>query len=112
MSKAYDRVSWNFLRGTLRSLGFPERFITLIMNCVTTVSYEILLNGSPLERFQPCGGLRQGDPLSPFPFVLYMKVLSQNIRRATEEGKFKGIKIARSSPCLSHRFFTDDYLFC
>ncbi|KAL9232399.1 hypothetical protein vseg_007514 [Gypsophila vaccaria] len=65
MIKAYDRINWNFLKATLISMGFPAHWQSLIMECVTTVSYEVLLNGSPMKSLKPKCGLRQGDPPSP-----------------------------------------------
>ncbi|XP_074318032.1 uncharacterized protein LOC141654816 [Silene latifolia] len=81
MSKTYDRLDWNFIRGTLLLMGFLPNFIQLIMKCITTVSYEILVNGVPSRRIHPSRGLRQGDPLSPYIFVMCTEILSLNILR-------------------------------
>uniref|UniRef100_A0A803QRJ6 Reverse transcriptase n=1 Tax=Cannabis sativa TaxID=3483 RepID=A0A803QRJ6_CANSA len=61
MSKAYNRLEWSFLLRVLKVNGFNDHACTLIMNCVTSVSYSILLNGAPLAPFNPKRGLRQGD---------------------------------------------------
>jgi hypothetical protein len=65
LSKAYDRVDWTFLEGTMRKMGFAEKWINWIMSCVTSVRYAVRLNGTLLEAFSPTRGLRQGHPLSP-----------------------------------------------
>ncbi|XP_074309741.1 uncharacterized protein LOC141644167 [Silene latifolia] len=111
MSKAYDRVRWDFLRAVLYKFGVPERLIFLIMNCVTTVSYQVLFNGAPLRLFQPQCGLRQGDPLFPYLFVLCMEVLSCNVLKAQQRGSLKGITLCRGVEALSHLFFADDAIF-
>ena len=68
MSKAYDRVDWTLLEELIRKMGFNERFITLTMICVKTVTYSILVNREPKGFIQPFKRIRQGNPLSPFLF--------------------------------------------
>lgn len=81
LEKAYDRLKWSFLRDTLLDFGFDCRIVNQIMHCVTTSSFSILWNESKLPHFQPSRGLRRGDPLSSYMFVLCMEKLSLLINR-------------------------------
>ena len=76
MMKAYDRVEWGFLHAMMAKMGFHEQWIGLIMECVSSVSYRIRFNDTEIEEFFPSRGLRQGDPLSPYLFLICGEVLS------------------------------------
>lgn len=82
----------------------------LILQCITEVSLAISWNGDILPAFTPSRGLRQGDPLSPYLFVLCMEVLSQRIVKEVQEQKWKAVKPCRQGPKVSHIFFVDDLL--
>jgi len=113
MSKAYDRLEWDFLEAMLRKLGFSQRWINLVMQCVRTVSYSILINGRPHGSFVPSRGLRQGDPLSPYLFILCAEALSSLIKSAVSDGRISGIPISRRGIRIDNLFFADDsILFC
>jgi hypothetical protein len=113
MSKAYDRVEWDFLEAVMRKLGFAERWITLAMTCVRTVSYSVLINGHPHGNISPTRGIRQGDPLSPYFFLLCGEGLSTLLNRAENEGRIMGLPITRGGTRFNHLFFADDsLLFC
>ena len=113
MSKVYDCVEWVCLAKIMEKLGFDSRWRSLIMRCVTTVSYSFRINGKISNSIQPSRGLRQGDPLSPYLFLIVAEGLSALIKKSMEEGVLEGIFVCRRGPKLSHLFFSDDSLiFC
>lgn len=111
MSKAYDRVEWSFMEALMLKFGFDHHWVGLIMKCISSVSYQILINGEAKGHIKPSRGLRQGDPLSPFLFILCTEVLISHIKHAESSKVITGIKIARESPPISHLLFADDSLF-
>jgi hypothetical protein len=113
MSKAYDRVEWGFLELVMGKLGFDERWIRLIMMCVRSVNYAILINGKQCGSISPERGLRQGNPISPYLFILCAEALSALVTKANIEGSLTGVSTSRRGPRISHLFFADDsLLFC
>uniref|UniRef100_A0A2N9HU09 Reverse transcriptase domain-containing protein n=1 Tax=Fagus sylvatica TaxID=28930 RepID=A0A2N9HU09_FAGSY len=110
MSKAYDRVEWAFIEGIMRKLGFAERWISLLMECICTVQYSVLIDGVPKGYINPTRGIRQGDPLSPYVFLLCAEGLSALFQQASAMGHLKGIQSCRGGPWVSHLFFADDSL--
>ncbi|KAA3468713.1 reverse transcriptase [Gossypium australe] len=90
MSKAYDRVEWDFLAGMMKSLGFHNDWMVLIMRCITSVSYSVSLNGMCSDWFSPSRGLRQGDPLSPYLFLLCAEGFSTLLEDAKQKGRMRG----------------------
>lgn len=109
-NKAYDRVQWDFLSEVMLRMGFSQVWVNLVMQVVTTVSYSVTVNGESRFSFMPKRGLRQGDPLSPYLFLLVMDVLSKLIYKGIVAKEFSGIQIRKSCPLLSHLFFADDAL--
>ena len=110
LEKAYDRVDWRFLNFMLSKFGFPSSIIQLIMFCVTSSSLSILWNGVRLPAFTPTRGLRQGDPMSPYLFILCMEGLSYLIQSKVESGDWKPMTVSRGGPKISHLLFADDVL--
>ncbi|XP_028122593.1 uncharacterized protein LOC114319737 [Camellia sinensis] len=111
--KAYDSLSWDFLLSMLGSFGFGARWIRWMKTCVITTMVSVLVNGSPTEEFQPQKGLRQGDPLSPFLFIVAAEGLNLLLGRAIEKGLFKGASVGSNQLGISHLQFADDtIIFC
>jgi len=114
MEKAYDRIEWDFLLACLQQLGFHEKWIQWIKECISTVSYSIIVNNEPTGFFRPTRGLRQGDPLSPYLFIICMNVLASRLHEQSLFPKSGiGAKIAPSAPRIPCLLFADDSLiFC
>ena len=84
LEKSYDRLSWDFIKETLDFVGFPTNFIRIIMECITSGSMQILWNGKLTKSFKTSKGIRQGDPISPYIFVLCIERLSHLINREVQ----------------------------
>jgi hypothetical protein len=113
MSKAYDRVEWDFLEAAMGKLGFADRWINLVMTCVRTVTYKVVVNGNPVGLIKPSRGIRQGDPISPYLFILCAEALSNLLIKAEKRGVIFGVPTSPRGSRLSHLFFADDsLLFC
>ena len=113
MSKAYGRVEWSFVEGMISRLGFIARWIELVMNCIMSVSYSVVVNGEPNGMIYPSRGLRQGDPLSPYLFLLCGEGFSTLLHRAEDSRELHGVVCSRGGPKIFHLFFVDDsLLFC
>jgi hypothetical protein len=96
----------------MAKMGFCQKWIRWIMLCVETVDYSIIVNGHMVGPVVPGRGLRQGDPLSPYLFIICAEGLSALIRQAENRGELHGIKICRKAPIISHLLFADDcFLF-
>lgn len=110
LEKAYDRVDWGFLSEVLKFTGFKPELIHLITDCFSSTKLAVAWNGETLDSFTPSRGLHQGDPLSPYLFVLCLEVLSQMIVRAVDTKRWQPIHVSRHGPGISHIFFADDLL--
>lgn len=111
IAKAYDRLEWRFLKEAMTCMDFGEQWIQWIMECVSTVSYSVLINGRAEGHIIPERGLRQGDPLSPYLFILCAEVLSHMMMKAMDDRSLLGVKIALQAPPINHLLFADDSLF-
>ena len=107
LEKAYDRMEWSFIRVTLTLFKFPSQLISLIMSCVSSSLISILFNGGALEPFLPSRGIRQGDPLSPYLFILCMEVLGALIFEKCNSKLWNPIKASQGGLAFSQLFFVD-----
>nr|GEX05023.1 putative RNA-directed DNA polymerase, eukaryota, reverse transcriptase zinc-binding domain protein [Tanacetum cinerariifolium] len=105
--KAYDSVRWDFLDDVLNKFGFGNKWRGWIQNCLKSSKGSVLVNGSPTAEFQFHKGLKQGDPLSPFLFILIMETLHLSFQRVVDAGMFSGINVS-NFVTISHMFFADD----
>ncbi|KAL2231024.1 UNVERIFIED_CONTAM: Transposon TX1 uncharacterized protein [Sesamum indicum] len=111
--KAYDTVEWDFLVATLQLFGFPPTFTRWIEECISTTSFSVGLNGTPHGFFAGARGLRQGDPLSPFLFVLVMEVLHIGYMQLIEQDmQFKYHWKCEPTRVFQLGFADDLLLFC
>ncbi|GJW56265.1 RNA-directed DNA polymerase, eukaryota [Tanacetum coccineum] len=108
--KAFDSVRWDYLDGILSNFGFGVKWRGWIQGCLNSAMGSILVNGSPSSEFKFHKGLKQGDPLSPFLFILVMESLHISFNNILNAGLYKGIRID-DSLTLSHLFYADDAVF-
>ncbi|XP_022032480.1 uncharacterized protein LOC110933573 [Helianthus annuus] len=112
IQKAYDTADWRFLCDTLHGFGFHQRFISWIMECVTSTSFSLSVNGNIHGYFKGKRGLRQGDPMSPYLFTLVMEVLSLILRsEAALDGSFKFHNKCEKQMIINLCFEDDLFLF-
>ncbi|KAL5563053.1 hypothetical protein UlMin_032800 [Ulmus minor] len=104
LQKAYDRLSWQFLAKVLKAFGFHSVWIHRVITCISTARLTLMLNGAPAHNFSPKRGLRQGDPLSPYLFILAMEVLSRLINQKVEAGLISGFRITNHLKDCLDRF--------
>jgi hypothetical protein len=109
--KAYDSVDWGYLDAVMRKMGFPVLWRKWIKECVSTATASVLVNGSPTEEFPLKRGLRQGDPLSPFLFLLAAEGLNVLMTSMVENNLFTGYGVGHANATvISHLQFVDDTL--
>lgn len=113
ISKAYDNIEYDYLHQVLTKMGFLGKWIELMMGCVSMYSYLILINGTLCSQIKPSRGLRQGDPLSSYLFLLYIKGVLALIVEKERVGLIKGISIYHGTNLVNHLLFADDSrVFC
>ena len=108
ISKAYDRVEWVFLERVMLQMGFSDDWVRRIMSCITSVQFCFKLNGSIFGNLVPSWGLRQGDPISPYLFLICADAFFSLLSRAVRLNDIHGVRVCRGAPAVSHLFFADD----
>jgi len=108
LAKAFDKINWTFIKAILTAFGFCDNLIQWIMGLISSSFFSILINGVPSKCFSPSRGIRQGDPLSPFIFVLAAEGLGRLIKQKILVGRLKGLNLHRGSETQSHQQFVDD----
>ena len=107
--KAYDSVRWDYLDDVLKKFGFRDKWRGWIQSCLNSRG-SVIVNGSPTSEFQFHRGLKQGDPLSPFLFLLIMESLHISVQRVVDANMFRGISIGTSIQ-LSHFFYAGEAVY-
>ena len=111
LEKTYNKLEWSFIRDILFRANFPADIIDIIMSCVSTVSTSILFNSEALDLRFPLREIRQGDPLSPYLFILCMDFLGQLIEEKCNAKLWQLFKASQSGLAFSHFLFTDDLIY-
>nr|GEV34203.1 RNA-directed DNA polymerase, eukaryota [Tanacetum cinerariifolium] len=109
-AKAYDSVHWDYLLDILEAFGFGNIWCKWIWGTFSSAKASVLVNGSPTIEFLFHCGLKQGDPLSPYLFILIMEPLNMSFTRAIDEGVFKGVHL-HGLTSISHLFYAEDVMF-
>ena len=110
LEKAYDKLEWSFIRDMLIRVNLPLDIIDLIMSCLSTMSTSILFSGETLDLIFPSRGIRQGDLISLYLFILCMDYLGQLIEEKCSGNLWHPVKASQSGPAFSHLFFADDLI--
>jgi len=110
MSKAYNCVEWKYLEQMMKRMSFVDRWVALMMECISSVSNSILINGEPSPIIHPTRGIKQGGPLSPYLFLFCIEGLHSLLQHSAVSGQIKGVSICKKGPPLTHLFFADNSL--
>jgi hypothetical protein len=105
MMKAYDRVEWHYLEAIMSKLGFSDNTVRLILKCVSSVRFTVRVNGELLQYFTPSRGLRQGDPISPYLFLLCSQGFTALLNNFGGGHVDRGIRVSSQSPWINHLLF-------
>ncbi|XP_071688580.1 uncharacterized protein [Rutidosis leptorrhynchoides] len=109
--KAFDSLNWDFLDEMMLLMGFGSKWRKWITSCIGSASVSVLVNGSPTKEFNLGRGVMQGDPLSPFLFIIAAEGLNWMAKSAVSNGRFFGVEIGKDKIPLSHLQYADDTIF-
>ena len=109
--KAYDSVNWDYIRDVMVQMGFGLKWCNWVDACLRSASISILVNGSPTEEFRMTRGIRQGDPLSPFLFLIAAEGINVITKEAISNAVLKGVSVGRDEVIVSHLQYADDTVF-
>lgn len=113
MSKAYNRIKWDFLKFVMLKMSFQSKLVHWIMECISNINYSILINFVPHKCFKPSRGIHLGDPLSSYLFILCTEALSSLLLHAESTSYISSFLVGRGPLRISHLFFAyDSLLFC
>ncbi|XP_074351494.1 uncharacterized protein LOC141690607 [Apium graveolens] len=111
ISKTYDRLEWDFILNMMKKFGFHDIWVDRIMRFIQSVSYSFLHKDGEFGNISPQRRLCQGDPISPYIYIMCAEGLSSIIRRNEDVGLLHGCTVAREAPIISHLLFADDCYF-
>ncbi|KAJ9544401.1 hypothetical protein OSB04_024108 [Centaurea solstitialis] len=109
--KAFDNIRWNFLWEILDQMNFGRRWISWIKGIICTAKVSVLVNGSPTNQFGLEKGVRQGDPLSPYLFIIAMEGLVAALKEASDKNLLSGVVLPNQGPSISSLHYADDAIF-
>ncbi|XP_071715148.1 uncharacterized protein [Rutidosis leptorrhynchoides] len=109
--KAFDSARWNFLFDIMRKMGFGSKWLKWIESCFKSASISVLVNGSPTKEFRLQRGIRQGDPLSPYLFIIASEGLNILAKIAARKKIIRGVEIGRDRINITHLQFANDTIF-
>ncbi|KAJ9564278.1 hypothetical protein OSB04_000244 [Centaurea solstitialis] len=110
-AKAFDTLNWNFLDNILSQMGFGDKWRAWMQGVICTAKVSVLVNGSPTKEFSLGKGVRQGDPLAPFLFILAAEGLTVAMKEAQRANIFKGVRFNSMLDDVSIFQFADDAIF-
>ena len=110
LSKAYDRLNWKYLKAILAAFGFSSRWTEWVYSMISTPIFSVMINGVPSSTFNATRGIRQGDPISPFLFIMAAEGLGRYFKKELRERKIKGLRLWGNNLPITHQQFVDDIM--